>query len=82
MDNRRILSGIMHVLKIGCRWQDCPSEFGPHSTIYNCFSRWSKKGVWQKIFECVAGLSKPPEAATHDFRHVKVYCCANGGKGE
>ncbi len=36
-DNRRILSGIMHVLKIGCRWQDCPKDYGPHKTIYNRF---------------------------------------------
>jgi transposase len=60
-DDRRILSGIMPVLKIGCRWQDCPKEYGPHKTIYNRFSRWSEKGVWQKIFACVAGPSDPPE---------------------
>ena len=28
-NNRRILSGIMHVLKSGCRWVDCPPEYGP-----------------------------------------------------
>ena len=80
-DDRRILSGIMHVLKIGCRWQDCPKEYGPHKTIYNRFSRWSEKGVWQKIFECVAGPSEPPEAASLDSSHVKIHRCANGGKG-
>ena len=31
-DDRRILSGIMHVQKVGCRWKDCPSEYGPHKT--------------------------------------------------
>ena len=38
-DDRRILSGIMHVLKTGCRWVDCPPEYGPHKTIYNRFNR-------------------------------------------
>src|ERR1700747_278248 len=63
-DDRRILSGIMHVLKIGCHWQDCPKEYGPHKTIYNRFSRWSEKGVWQKIFACVAGPGAPPDPST------------------
>jgi transposase len=31
-DDRRILSGIMHVIKVGCRWKDCPPEYGPHKT--------------------------------------------------
>lgn len=80
-DDRRILSGIMHVLKIGCRWQDCPKEYGPHKTIYNRFSRWSEKGVWQKIFACVAGPCDPPEQVAMDSSHVKIHRCANGGKG-
>ncbi|MEE9482018.1 transposase, partial [Methylobacterium ajmalii] len=28
-DDRTILSGILHVIKSGCRWKDCPSEYGP-----------------------------------------------------
>jgi transposase len=42
-DDRLILSGIMHVLKIGCRWVDCPKAYGPHKTIYNRFARWSER---------------------------------------
>lgn len=37
-DDRRILSGIMHVQMVGCRWKDCPLEYGPHKTIYNRFA--------------------------------------------
>jgi transposase len=79
-DDRLILSGIMHVLKVGCRWQDCPKEYGPHKTIYNRFSRWSEKGVWQRIFEAVATPFEPPEQAALDASHVKVHRSANGGK--
>jgi transposase len=32
-DDRRVISGIVHVLKSGCRWQDCPPEYGPHITV-------------------------------------------------
>src|ERR1700722_11451306 len=80
-DDRRILSGIMHVLKIGCRWQDCPKEYGPHKTIYNRFARWSERGVWQKIFESLAAPDDPPTQAALDSSHVKAHRCAHGGKG-
>ena len=35
MDDRRVISGIVHVLKSGCRWCDCPPEYGRPTTIYN-----------------------------------------------
>jgi len=35
VDDRRVISGIIHVLKSGCRWIDCPKEYGPHTTVYN-----------------------------------------------
>jgi transposase len=39
-EDRRVISGIVHVLKSGCRWCDCPPEYGPPTTIYNRFVRW------------------------------------------
>jgi transposase len=80
-DDRRILSGIMHVLKIGCRWVDCPREYGPAKTIYNRFARWSERGIWQTIFEVVAAPTEPSEQVALDSSHVKAHRCASGGKG-
>ena len=80
-NNHRILSGIMHILKVGCRWQDCPPESGPHKTIYNRFNRWSAAGIWQRIFETVAGSPEPPDEVALDSTHVKAHRCAGGGKG-
>src|SRR6516225_10719615 len=80
-DDRRILSGIMHVQKVGCRWKDCPPEYGPHKTIYNRFARWSERGVWQAIFAAVAAPAEPPEQVALDSSHVKIHRCASGGKG-
>jgi transposase len=48
-DDRRIISGIIHVLKVGCRWQDCPAIYGPATTIYNRFNRWAARGIWRKL---------------------------------
>jgi transposase len=80
-DDRRNLSGILHVLRVGCRWQDCPREYGPHKTVYNRFARCSERGIWQRILECAAAASDPPEQAALDSSHVKVHRCAHRGKG-
>jgi len=39
VDDRRVISGILHVLRSGCRWRDCPPEYGPATTIYNRYNR-------------------------------------------
>ena len=80
-DDRRILSGIMHVQKVGCRWKDCPNEYGPHKTIYNRFARWSERGIWQAIFAAVAASNDAPGQVALDSSHVKIHRCAGGGKG-
>ncbi|MFN5614364.1 MAG: transposase, partial [Brevundimonas sp.] len=45
VDDWRVISGIVHMLKTGARWRDCPADYGPYTTIYNRFNRWSKQGV-------------------------------------
>jgi transposase len=59
-DDRRIISGIIHMLQSGGRWRDCPREYGPYTTIYNRFNRWAKKDRWRAIFEA---LAKPGKGA-------------------
>jgi putative transposase len=44
VDDRRIVSAIVFVIKNGLRWRDAPPEYGPHKTIYNRFIRWSRLG--------------------------------------
>ena len=72
-DDRRILSGIMHVQKSGCRWKDCPAGYGPHKTIYNRFVRWSRLGVLNKIFAALARKGGKPERIMIDATHLKVH---------
>ena len=42
VDDRRVISGIIYVIRNGLRWRDAPREYGPHKTIYNRFVRWSR----------------------------------------
>ncbi len=51
VDDRRVISGIIHVLQSGMRWRDCPEEYGPPTTIYNRWHRWSQQGLWQRMFK-------------------------------
>jgi len=52
-DDGRIISDIIHVLRSGCRWQDCPAVYGPSTTVYNRFNRWSRSGRWQAILDAL-----------------------------
>ena len=79
-DDRRIISGIVHVLKVGCRWQDCPSLYGPPTTIYNRFHRWSGRGIWQRLFSALVELN-PGEVQMIDSTTSKAHRSAGGGKG-
>ena len=55
VDDRRILSGILFVIRNGLRWRDAPKAYGPHKTLYNRFVRWSRLGVFNRIFVELAG---------------------------
>ena len=80
-DDRRVISGIVHVLRCGCRWCDCPEAYGPPTTIYNRFNRWSKRGRWRVIFEALAKAGKDAVALSLDSTSIKAHRCASGGKG-
>ena len=81
VDDRRVISGILHVLKSGCRWCDCPPEYGPHTTIYNRFSRWAKRGIWERMFNDLAARGRSNETQMIDSTHSKAHRSASGGKG-
>ena len=81
VDDRRVISGILHVLKSGCRWRDCPTEYGPPTTIYNRFSRWARRGVWEKLFRDLADRGRSTETQMIDSTHIKAHRSASGGKG-
>lgn len=81
VDDRRVISGIVHVLKSGWRWSDAPELYGPHKTLYNRFVRWSDKGVWTGVFHALAQAGGPPAEVLIDSSAVKAHRCAAGGKG-
>jgi transposase len=81
VDDRRVISGIVHVLKSGGRWADAPPAYGPRKTLYNRFVRWAAKGVWENIFQALAAAGGPPSQVMIDSTAVRAHRSAAGGKG-
>ena len=73
VDDRRILSGILFVIRNGLRWCDAPSEYGPHKTIYNRFIRWSRLGVFNRIFRELASTGSGSDPLMIDATHLKAH---------
>jgi transposase len=73
VDDRRVISGIVFVIRNGLRWRDAPREYGPHKTIYNRFIRWSRMGVFNRIFAALAGKGGKPDRLMIDATHLKAH---------
>ena len=71
VDDRRVVSGIVYVIRNGLQWKDAPRGDGPHKTLYNRFIRWSRLGVFDRIFAALA--SDGPERIMIDATHLKVH---------
>src|SRR5271168_5234155 len=73
VDDRRVISGILHVLKTGCRWRDVPAEYGPATTIYNRYNRcmsplvtiYGQANGFDVEGNLLMTLSGPGESAVH-----------------
>src|SRR5215472_7577579 len=77
-DAHRVISGIVHMLQSGARWRDCPAEYGPYTTIYNRFNRWSRQGVWLDMFKALTGNASLFGTASIDSSHVRAHRSAAG----
>lgn len=73
VDDLRVISGIIHVIKRGLQWRDAPAEYGPPKTLYNRFVRWSRLGVFDRIFAGLAVGEGIPEQLQIDATHLKAH---------
>ena len=73
VDDRRVISGIVYVIRHGLQWKDAPRGYGPHKTLYNRFVRWSRLGVFARIFAALAAEGGTPERLMIDATHLKAH---------
>ena len=81
-DNRRFLNGMLHVLRVGCRWRDMHERYGKWNSVSVRFRRWAEQGVWDAMLQTLVDLG-----LTDDWQHmidsttVRGQVSAAGGKG-
>ncbi len=73
VDDRRIITGIIFVIRNGLRWRDALIAYGPHNTIYNRFIRWSRMGVFNRIFAALAAKGGKPDQLMIDAIHAEAH---------
>ena len=73
VDDRRVISGIIYVIRYGLQWKDAPAGYGPPKTLYNRFIRWSRLGVFARIFAALAAKGGAPERLMIDATHLKAH---------
>ena len=72
-DDRKVISGIIHVIRYGLKWRDAPACYGPHKTLYNRFVRWSRAAVFDRIFQALASESTATKTVMIDSTHLKAH---------
>jgi len=60
-DNRLFVEAVIYRYRAGIPWRDLPERFGDFRVVHTRFSRWSKKGIWEKIFKILS------EDADHEY---------------
>ena len=80
-DNRVMLNGIIYWLNTGIPWRDLPERFGPWGSVYTRFNRWTRKGVWDKVFAALIEQDIIDETTLMlDSTTIKVHQHASGVK--
>src|ERR1044071_7524929 len=73
VNDRRVISGIIYVIRHGLQWKDAPRGYGPQKTLYNRFFRWSPLGVSAHIFAALAAKVDSPDRLMIDTTHLKAH---------
>lgn len=73
VDDLRVISGILDVIRDGLRWKDAPKAYGPYKTLYNRFVRWSRAGIFNTIFRELARQPGTRDYRMSDATHLQAH---------
>ena len=78
-DNRLFVEAVLWIGRTGAPWRDLPAQLGNWHTTYTRFSRWSKAGVWDRVFEAIS-QDRDEEEVMIDSTAVRAHQHAAGAK--
>ena len=81
-DHRTTVEGILWIARTGAPWRDLPERFGKWNTVYQRFRRWTRSGVFDRIFTEIADSDADLDVAMIDGTFVKVHQHAAGAPKE
>ena len=79
-DNRLFIEAVLYRYRAGIAWRDLPERFGDFRVIHTRHTRWSKSGIWQRVFEHLA-QDADNEYAMIDSTIVRAHQHSAGAKG-
>lgn len=79
-DNRLFVEAVLYRYRAGIPWRDLPERFGDFRVIHMRHMRWSRKGVWELVFEALA-QDADNEYAMIDSTIVRAHQHSAGAKG-
>ncbi|WP_419534573.1 IS5 family transposase [Endozoicomonas sp.] len=56
-NNRLFVEAVLWIARTGAPWRDLPEQFGSWHNVYNRYSRWCSKGIWEKAFKALSSDS-------------------------
>ena len=82
VDDRKIVNAIFYVLRTGMPWRDLPARYGPYTTAYNRFNRWSRRGIWKRVFDTIGIEIARQSVSDRQHRCESSSCSERGKRGE
>lgn len=79
-DNRLFLEAVLWRARTGSPWRDLPKDFGNWNSVFKRFRRWTRKGIFERLFSLVSG-EPDLEYALIDGTIVQAHQKASGAKG-
>lgn len=79
LDLRAVVNAIFYLVRTGCQWDELPSEYPNHNSVYYHYSKWTKDGTWRKLNNALCeqerlrqGRQPLPSAAIIDSQSAKT----------
>lgn len=70
LDHRRVINGILWILRTGAPWRDMPERYGKWQTVSGRFYRWRKDGLWQQILSTLQQQADAKGQLNWELHHV------------